>query len=72
MNSHLIRGVPPWTPLKKVYVVLNTVISFVYVKCHVCVHILSFLLDKVDLFAQKLSGATFTLEIKERRRDIKY
>ncbi len=48
----------------KVNVVLNTVISFVYVKCHICVHVLSFLLDKVDLFAHKLSGASFTLEIK--------
>ena len=71
MNSHLFRGVSPRTPLKKVYGVLDTVISFVYVKCHVCVHILSFLLDKVDLFAHKLFGAIFTLEIKKRKRDIK-
>ncbi len=62
-------GIHP-DPPEKVYVVLNSVISFVYVKCHVCVHILSFLLDKVDLFAHKLSGVSFTHEREKERHKI--
>ncbi len=72
MNSHLIRGVSPPAPQKKVYVVLYTNIPFVSMLNVMFVSMSLISLSEVDLFAHTLSEASFILEIKERRRDIKY